>query len=196
MDWSRPLDGHSFDVSFTDALYLGEWPTGAVYRANTVADFRPEQWRDAAGTDALGLGVPAIIMTERYCWEGGIYDCSLSATLNVHILTSAPAVLFPGLHHMNGAGVTADGKLLHLDPEPVPGGTGGLLIDETTLGTMLEREGLVLVQIIRQSKHVNTPDGDHRFAGQVTQTRLVGTVGTEKLCDIVKYHRHEPRLDE
>lgn len=190
------LDGFSLDVSFTDELYLGDWPTGAVYRANTVADFRPERWTDAIGTDSLGLGVPAIVMSERYCWEGNILDCSLPATLNVHLLTSAPAALFPGLHHRNGAGITVDGQLLHLDPEPWPDSDGGLLIDEAFLASALEREGLVLLQIIRQTKHVNTPDGDHRFAGLVTQTRLIGSVGTELLCDVTRTHLHPPRLDD
>ncbi|MEU7947378.1 hypothetical protein AB0C50_22095 [Micromonospora taraxaci] len=190
------LDGFSLDVSFTDEMYLGEWPTAAVYRANTVADFRPERWTDAIGTDSLGLGVPAIVMTERYCWEGSILDCSLAATLNVHILTAAPAALFPGLHHRNGSGITVDGQLLHLDPEPWPGNDGGLLIDEALLASALEREGLVLLQIIRQSKHVNTPDGDHRFAGSVTQTRLIGSVGAEHLCDLTRTHIHPPRLDD
>lgn len=160
-----------------------------------MADFRPEHWADAIGTDSIGLGLSAIVMAERYCWEGSILDCSLPATLNVHLLTSAPAALFPGLHHRNGAGITVDRQLLHLDPEPWPGSDGGLLIDEAILASALEREGLVLLQIIRQSKHVNTPDGDHRFAGGVTQTRLIGSVGTEQLCDLTLTHLLAPRLD-
>ncbi|WP_327042836.1 hypothetical protein OG400_12520 [Micromonospora ureilytica] len=190
------LATHSLDVSFTDELFLGEWPTGAVYRANTIADFRPERWTDAIGTDSLKLGIPAVVMTERYCWEGSIFDCSLPATLNVHLLTSAPAGLFPGLRHHNGAGVAGDGQLLHLDPEPWPATDGGLLIDEALLASALEREGLALLQIIRQSKHVNPPDHDHRFAGLVTQTRLIASIGTEQLCDVTRTHVHPPRLDD
>ncbi|MBE1489714.1 hypothetical protein [Plantactinospora soyae] len=135
-------------------------------------------------------------MTERYCWEGSILDCSLSATLNVHILTSAPAGLFSGLHHDDGAGITGDNQLLHLDPEPWPGTDGGLLIDEAFLANVLDREGLVLLQIIQQSKHVNPPDHDYRFAGLVTQTRLIASVGTEQLCDVTRTHLHPARLDD
>lgn len=134
-------------------------------------------------------------MTERYCWEGSIYDCSLPATLNVHILTSAPAALFPGLHHHDGSGITSDGLLLHLDPEPWPGDDGGLLIDEALLAPALEREGLVLLQIIHQSKYVNPPDGDHRFAGLVKQTRLIASLGTQQLCDVTRTQLHQPRLN-
>jgi hypothetical protein len=192
----QDLDSLQLDVSFTDALYLGEWPTGAVYRANAVADFRPERWTDAIGTDALKLGVPAIVMTERYCWEGSILDCSLPETLNIHILTSAPARLFPGVRHHNGAGIIGDGQLLHFDPEPWPGSDGGLLIDEALLASALEREGLVLLQIIRQSKHINAPDGDHRFAGRVIQTRLIASLGTETLCDVTRTQVNQPRLED
>jgi hypothetical protein len=134
-------------------------------------------------------------MTERYCWEGSVLDCSLPATLNIHILTSAPAALFHGLQHRNGAGITSDGQLLHLDPEPWPGADGGLLVDEALLASALEREGFALLQIIRLSKQVNPPDHDHRFAGLVTQTKLIASIGTEQLCDVTRIHLHPPRLD-
>jgi hypothetical protein len=189
-----PLDGRRLDVAFTNALFLGEWPTGEVYRANCSPEFRPLHWRDAT-EDVLGIGAPTIVMTERYCWEGGTYDCSLNETLNVRLLGAAAAALFPGVRHRQGTGRTADGQLLHLDPDPTPGHDGGLLIDEATLAVALQREGLVLVQAISQWKQVNLPASDHRFAGQVIQTRLVGSVGAETLFDQTSYHRRDPRLD-
>jgi len=54
------------------------------------------------GTGQQGCCGSEIVMTERYCWEGATHDCSLPAALNVHILTSAPAALFSGLHHHEG----------------------------------------------------------------------------------------------
>ena len=134
-------------------------------------------------------------MTERYCWEGTTRDCSLPDTLNVHILTSAPARLFPGLHHHNGAGITSDGQLLHLDPEPRPGSDGGLLIDEALLASALEPEGLVLLQIVRQVKQVSPPDGDRRLAGALTQTKLIVSSGMEQLCEITRIQVRSARFD-
>jgi hypothetical protein len=67
---------------------------------------------------------------------------------------------------------------------------------EALLASALEREGLVLVQIIRQAKYVNPPDHDHRFAGLVTQTRIIASVGTEQLGDVTRTYLYPPRLDE
>jgi hypothetical protein len=188
------LDGHSLDVTFTDSLFLGEWPTGAVYKANCVPDFRPEKWDDALGTDAVGLGVATAVMTERYCWEGGIYDCSLPQTLIVHILTGAAAALFPGIRHVDGAGVTPDGRLIHIDPNAAPGGDGALLADEELLAQAMDQAGLVLVQVIRQTKYAIFPESDRRFGGQITQTRLVTSVGDTQLCDLTRYETIAPRM--
>ena len=196
--WSgtQPLDGHALDVSITDAIFLGEWPAAPAYLANCVPDFRPRTWQEAAGTDAIGLGVPAVVMAERYCWEGSTYDCSLPATLNIYLLSAATAALFPGMRQCDGIGRAADGPLVHLDPFPAPDDDGTLLIDETLLAEALTREDLVLLQIIQQSKRVFAGSGDYRFAGETLSTRLIGTVGEETLCDISRQRILPPRLRE
>jgi hypothetical protein len=191
---TEPLDGFALDVSITDAIFLGEWPDAAAYLTNCSPDFRPRTWQEAIGTNATGLGVPAVVMTERYCWEGSTRDCSLADTLNIYLLTPAAAALFPGLRQLDGVGRTANGTLVHLDPHPAPNAAGTVLVDEALLADALTREGLVLLQIIQQSKRVVTRSGDHRFAGETLSTRLVGTVGEETLCDITRQRVLPPRL--
>jgi hypothetical protein len=190
----EPLDGFALDVSITDAIFLGEWPDSPAYLTNCSPDFRPRIWQEATGTDATGLGVPAVVMTERYCWEGSIRDCSLPDTLNVYLLTPAAAALFPGLRQVDGIGRAANGTLVHLDPHPAPDAKGTILVDEALLADVLRQDGLVLLQIIQQSKRVVTRSGDHRFAGETLSTRLVGTVGEETLCDITRQRILPPRL--
>jgi hypothetical protein len=186
--WSgtNSLDGFALDVSVTDAIFLGEWPDGRSYLANCDPQFRPRTLQEAAATDRLGLGVPAAVMTERYCWEGVIYDCSLPATLNVHLLTPSIATLFPGTKQRDGIARNSDDTLIHIDPNPAPNERGTLLIDERLLAEALTREDLILLQIIRQSKRVILGMGVDGFAGESTVTRLIGTSGEEVVCDIVK----------
>lgn len=187
-----PLDGFTLDVNTTDSIFLGEWPDGRSYIAGCTPEFRPATWQDA--TDRLGLGVPATVVTERYCWEGVTYDCSLPATLNVHLLTAGAARLFPGIKQRDGIARTPDGALIHLDPAPTPGEPGTLIVDEQRLGQALVREGLVLVQILQQTKRVLFGIAEHRFAGETNVTRLIGSVGEEVLCDITRQRTLEPRL--
>ena len=183
---TKPLDGFALDVSITDAIFLGEWPDSRSYLANCDPEFRPRSWQETANSDRLGLSIPAAVTTERYCWEGTTYDCSLPATLNVHLLTPAAAGLFPGIKQRDGIARNADGTLIHLDPRPAPDEDGTLLIDERLLAEALVREDLVLLQIIQQNKRVFLGMSDHRFAGETNLTRLIGTVGEEVLCDITK----------
>src|SRR6266516_2371338 len=67
------------------------------------------------------------------------------------------------------------------------------LIDEALLAEALTREGLVLLQIIQQSKRVFAGSGDYRFAGETLSTRLIGTVGDETFCDISRQRILPPR---
>jgi hypothetical protein len=183
---TTPLDGFTLDVNVTDAIFLGEWPDGRSYLANCDPEFRPRSWQETANSNRLGLGIPATVMTERYCWEGTTYDCSLPATLNVHLLTIAAASLFPGIKQRDGIARNSDSTLIHLDPNPSPDKDGTLLIDERLLAEALEREDLILLQIIQQNKRVSLGMRDKHFAGETNLTRLIGTIGDEVLCDVTK----------
>src|SRR5262249_17476100 len=136
-DGTKSLNGFDLDINITDAIFLGEWPDGRSYLANCDPGFRPRTVQEAAATDRLGLGVPAVVMTERYCWEGVTYDCSLPATLNIHLLTPAAATLFPGAKQRDGTARNSDDIPIHLDPNPAPNQSGTLLIDERLLAEAL-----------------------------------------------------------
>lgn len=190
------LDEHSLDVSITDAIFLGEWPDAEAYLSNCTPDFRPRTWQDTVGTDAIRLGVPVVVTVERYCWEGSIYDCSLSATLAINLLTPATAALFPGLRQRDGIGRTISGELLHLDPNPEPDSKSALLIDETLLAEALDANGLVLIQIVEQRKQVFIDTTGWRFAGETLQIQLVGTIGDQVVLNTTATRTLPPRLDD
>ncbi len=193
---AAPIYSVRLDVSATDAIFLGEWPDAAAYLAMCDPAFRPRIWQDAQGSDAIGIGFPAVVVAEDYIWEGSLLDCSIPATLSVHLLTSAAAALFPGVWQLDGVARTVNGDLLHIDPAPAPGGNSALLIDEAFLAEALAQEDLVLVQIIHQSKRVLTGQADNRFAGDVITARFIATVGEETLCDTSREWIHPARLNE
>jgi hypothetical protein len=188
------IEWFALDVTIADTIFLGEWPKSPAYSANFALEYEPRSWPTAEGKATAGLGIPAVTAVERYVWEGVLEDCSLPATLTVHLLGPSVATMLPGLQQRDGLTWTAGGQLFHLDPDPSPGRAGALVADEELLAEALMRDDLVLLQIIRQRKRVNLGLSDDRFTGQVTATRMIASIGSETLLDISGAHVEPPRL--